>query len=245
VTTKRLSIFIFFWCLAAEVVTSPTTSAAIPGPQFNRDPGAVRAIVKDEAAKLGTKAIEFGMWVNQDEILTMALGESMTAMPAGKDMHFRIGGIAETFMSTLLLMLVEQRRVSLNKPNYSVRDGRMNFSPGSNQQYSHTDNVILGQFIERATGESIKDRYAEHLFGPLGMKDTHFPANQNIQDPNGWLVQNPAINGYSGAFGYKLSNGVTIMVEATRSQSATSSTAAFEILREVTEYVTPDSPINF
>jgi D-alanyl-D-alanine carboxypeptidase len=62
---------------------------------------------------------------------------------------------------------------------------------------------------------------------------------------NDWLVQNPAINGYSGGFGYKLSNGVTIMVEATRSESATSSTAAFEILREVTKYVTPDSPINF
>jgi D-alanyl-D-alanine carboxypeptidase len=379
VTTKRLSIFILFWCLAADVVTSPATSAAMSGPQFNRDPSAIRAIVKDEAAKLGAKAVEFGMWVNQDEILTMALGESMTAVPAGKEMHFRIGGIAETFMSTLLLMLVEQGRVSLDKPikpwfpgllgadqvtprmlvgntagyidyvsvkdfddlqeaqpfrtftdeeliNYSVRDGKMNFSPGTNQQYSHTDNVILGQFIERTTGKSIKDLYAENLFGPLGMKDTDFPANQNIQDPvlhaftsergvyedctywnpswgstpallisnvhdmgkwgqifgtgrlltpkhfkeqiapssvglgknrpdlyfafgfvvaNGWLVQNPAINGYSGGFGYKLSDGVTIMVEATRSESATSSTAAFEILREVTKYVTPDSPINF
>lgn len=27
------------------------------------------------------------------------------------DMHYRIGGIAETFMSTLLLMLVEQGRI--------------------------------------------------------------------------------------------------------------------------------------
>jgi hypothetical protein len=25
---------------------------------------------------------------------------------------------------------------------YSVRDGKMNFPPGSSQQYSHTDNVI-------------------------------------------------------------------------------------------------------
>jgi D-alanyl-D-alanine carboxypeptidase len=210
--------------------------------------------------------------------------------------------------------------------NYSIRDGKMNFAPGTSQQYSHTDNVILGQFIERATGESIKDLYDENLFGPLGMKDTQFPVNQNIQDPvlhaftserglyedgsywnpswgstpalpvsnvydmgkrgpifgtgrlithkhfeeqiaptsvglgknkpdlyfafgfvvaNGWLVQNPSINGYSGGFGYKLSNGVTIMVEATQSESTTSSTAAFQILREVTKYVTPDSPINF
>jgi len=28
--------------------------------------------------------------------------------------------------------------------NYSVRDGKMNFPPGTSQQYSHTDNVIPG-----------------------------------------------------------------------------------------------------
>jgi CubicO group peptidase (beta-lactamase class C family) len=50
------------------------------------------------------------MWVDDCEILTTALGDSM---PATTDMHYRIGGIAETFMSTLLLMLVEQRRISL------------------------------------------------------------------------------------------------------------------------------------
>jgi hypothetical protein len=30
-----------------------------------------------------------------------------------------------------------------------------------------------------------------------------------------------------------------------QSETATTDTAAFEILREVTKYVTPDSPINF
>jgi hypothetical protein len=34
-------------------------------------------------------------------------------------------------------------------------------------------------------------------------------------------LQNPGINGYSGAFGYKLSNGVTIVIEATKSETAT------------------------
>jgi CubicO group peptidase (beta-lactamase class C family) len=56
------------------------------------------------------------MWVNEDEVVTMALGESMTAAPARTNMHYRIGGIAETFMSTLLLMLPKQHRISLDKP---------------------------------------------------------------------------------------------------------------------------------
>jgi D-alanyl-D-alanine carboxypeptidase len=59
----------------------------------------------------------------------------------------------------------------------------MNFPPGTDQQYSHTDNVILGQAIERATGRSVKQLYDENLFGPLGMKDAYFPINQNIRNP--------------------------------------------------------------
>jgi D-alanyl-D-alanine carboxypeptidase len=59
----------------------------------------------------------------------------------------------------------------------------MNFPPGTSQAYSHTDNVILGQAIERATGRSIKQLYNDNLFVPLGMEDTYFPINQNIRSP--------------------------------------------------------------
>jgi hypothetical protein len=62
---------------------------------------------------------------------------------------------------------------------------------------------------------------------------------------NGWIVQNPSINGYSGAFAYNMANGVTITVEATKSENATTDAAAFDILRQVVKYVTPGSPINF
>jgi D-alanyl-D-alanine carboxypeptidase len=62
---------------------------------------------------------------------------------------------------------------------------------------------------------------------------------------NGWIMQNPSINGYSGAFGYNLSNGVTIVVEATKSETTTTDASAFDILRVVTKYVTPATPINF
>lgn len=88
--------------LVVAVAMNPARSAAMSGPQLNRDPSVVREIVKGEAAKLGTQAVAFGMWVNEDEFLTMALGHSMTAVPISKNMHFRIGGIAETFMSTLV-----------------------------------------------------------------------------------------------------------------------------------------------
>ena len=303
----------------------------------------------------------------------------MTTVPATTNMHYRIGRVAETFMSTLLLLLAEQGRINLDEKisrwfphllgadkvtprmlvantagyidyvtvedflklqlaepfrtftdeeliHYSVRDGLMNFAPGTSQQYSHTDNVILGQVIQRATNESIKELYEKNIFGPLCMKDTRFPVNQEIQEPvlhaftsergvyedntywnpswgstpglptsnlhdvgkwgpilgtgrfispahfqeqtaptsvgkgknrpdlyfaygfvvaNGWLVQNPSINGYSGAFGYNLATGVTIVVEATKGKAATTDSSAFDIFRQVVSYVTPQSPINF
>jgi D-alanyl-D-alanine carboxypeptidase len=351
----------------------------VPGSPPNADPDRLRAIVQAGAQVAGTKAVEFGMWLRNRVVLTMALGHSMTTVPAKTDMHYRIGGIAETFMSTLLLMLVERGRISLDDKisrwfpqllaadqvtvrmlvantagyidyvtvddflklelaepfrtftdeeliNYSVRDGKMNFAPGTSQQYSHTDNVILGQVIQRATKQSMKELYDKNIFGPLGMKDTQFPVDQEIQSPvlhaftmdrkfyedftywnpfwgstpglptsnihdlgkwgpilgtgrlispahfqeqiaptsvgkgknrpdlyfaygfgvaNGWIVQNPSINGYSGGFGYNLANGVTIVVEATKSETATTDASAFDILREVLKYVTPASPINF
>src|SRR5207237_1223731 len=67
--------------------------------------------------------------------------------------------------------------------NYSIRDGKMNFEPGTSQQYSHTDNVILGQVIQRATKQSMKELYDKNIFGPLGMKDTEYPVDQSIKAP--------------------------------------------------------------
>jgi D-alanyl-D-alanine carboxypeptidase len=351
----------------------------VPGSLPNADPDRLRAIVRAGAQKAGTAAVVFGMWVRDREVLTTALGDSMTTVPATTDMHYRIGGIAETFMSTLLLMLVEQGRISLDHKisrwlphllaadqvtarmlvantagyidyvtvddflklelaepfrtftdeeliNYSVRDGKMNFPPDTSQQYSHTDNVILGQVIQRATKQSMRELYDRNIFGPMGMKDTQFPVDQEIQSPvlhaftmdrkfyedctywnpfwgstpglptsnihdlgkwgpilgtgrlispahfqeqiaptsvgkgknkpdlyfaygfvvaNGWIVQNPSINGYSGGFGYNLAKRVTIVVEATKSETATTDASPFDILREVVKYVTPESPINF
>jgi hypothetical protein len=39
-------------------------------------------IVTSDSAKRNCKAIEFGMWVDNSKILTMALGDSMTDVPA-------------------------------------------------------------------------------------------------------------------------------------------------------------------
>src|SRR5262245_34953045 len=227
----------FLVCLSLCFVSAQNAVARDDlGAPANLDPDRIRAIVEQMATKSDAKAVLFGIWRHDREVLTMALGESMTTVPASTDMHYRMGGIAETFMSTLLLMLVEQGRIGLDEKisrwfpellgadqvtvrmlvsntagyidyvtvpdfvrlqledpfrtftddeliDYSVRDGKMNYSPGTSQQYSHTENVILGQVIQRATKQSMTELYEENIFRPLRLRDTQFPANQEIQSP--------------------------------------------------------------
>jgi len=49
-------------------------------------------------------------------VVTAALGESMTGVPATPQMHFRNGAVAIFYVSTLLLRLVDQQVVGLDDP---------------------------------------------------------------------------------------------------------------------------------
>lgn len=50
---------------------------------------------------------------NANDVYTGAFGESMTGVPATEDMHFRNGALAFTYMATLLLEFVDQKKVTL------------------------------------------------------------------------------------------------------------------------------------
>jgi D-alanyl-D-alanine carboxypeptidase len=60
--------------------------------RIDLDVAQIRAIVEAERQKAGTAAVLFGMWQGDRELLTVALGNSMTTVPATTDMHYRIGG---------------------------------------------------------------------------------------------------------------------------------------------------------
>src|SRR5438874_11171322 len=80
----------------------------------NTDPRRVRESVQAESQKAATKAVEVGVWVHDREVLTMGLGNSMTTQKESTAMHYRIGGIAGTFNSNLLVEVVEQGRISVD-----------------------------------------------------------------------------------------------------------------------------------
>lgn len=74
------------------------------------------SLISQEKEKHNLKAVVFGIWKNNKLITSGALGESMEGTPATTDMHFRIGAVTETMLTTLLLQLVDEGKVKLDDP---------------------------------------------------------------------------------------------------------------------------------
>lgn len=72
----------------------------------------VQSFIKDKPIK----AMIYGLWVNGKPVSINAIGKSMTRVPATDKMHFRIGGVTETMLTTMLMQLVEQKKVKLSDP---------------------------------------------------------------------------------------------------------------------------------
>jgi CubicO group peptidase (beta-lactamase class C family) len=193
------------------------------------------ALVRDGMAKYHLRAVIVRVTVDGKEVITAALGESMTGVPATTDMHFRNGAVAISYVSTLLLTLVDQGVVHLDDPlslwmpelpyadkvtlkmlanmtsgyrdyvpnEQFVKDNYLDpfrqwtpeeliafgldqppyFEPGTNWSYAHTNYVILGLALERATGKSMVDLLQERVLGPLGLTNTANFFTPTIPEP--------------------------------------------------------------
>src|SRR6202790_2891140 len=186
---------------------------------------AVMRIVRDAMAQAHLKAVIVRVTIDGNEIVTQAVGDSMTGVPATTSMHFRNGAVAFSYVSTLLLRLVDEKKVSLddklskwlpNVPNsdrvtlgqlahmtsgyvdYVIGNTDFNnaiyadpfrqwepeqllgyatnrpllYEPGTNWNYAHTDYVLLGLALEKATGEDMPKLLEDKVLGPLGLTNT-------------------------------------------------------------------------
>ncbi len=196
----------------------------------------IRNMLVEMKQETHVKSLVAGVWKGDQEILTLALGESMTSVPADIGMSLRIGGISETFIGTLVMILVDKGKIKLedkiskclpdllaadkvtvgmlikntagykdyvlNKDfvnlitqepfryiswkeiiNYSTSDGQLNFPPGTQQRYSHTEFTILGEVLEKATGQLMPELYEEYIFRPLNLEHTGYSKNAELPCP--------------------------------------------------------------
>jgi CubicO group peptidase (beta-lactamase class C family) len=208
-----------------------TPVAGTPGDQAE----SVMAIARDIMEKQDVKAVIVRVLIDGQEIVTEALGESMTGVPATTDMHFRNGAVAISYMSTLLLRLVDQQVVTLDDtidawlpdlpdadqvtlrmltnmtagyPDFVQNAGFIQslyedpfrqwtpeeqiaiglstprvFAPGTNWDYSHTNYVILGQALEKITGQPLDVALEEQILGPMGLRNTVAWSTPEITEP--------------------------------------------------------------
>ena len=105
-------------------------------------------IVRDTMAAAHLKAVLVRVTVGGEEVLTRALGESMTGVPASTTMHFRNGAVAISYVATLLLRLVDQNKVSLD-------DKLAKWLP----DVPNADRVTLGQLAQMTSG------YPDYVLG--------------------------------------------------------------------------------
>ncbi|WP_433280446.1 serine hydrolase domain-containing protein [Pseudonocardia xinjiangensis] len=123
---------------------STDIASAGPNPPSSTDPAAAAMVMKVVAETMASdhlKAAIVSVTVDGREIVTQAVGESMTGVPAATNMHFRNGAVAISYVSTLLLQLVDEKKVSLD-------DKVATWLP----EIPYTDRVTLGQLAQMTSG---------------------------------------------------------------------------------------------
>jgi CubicO group peptidase (beta-lactamase class C family) len=143
---------------AACSSSSPTTGGSTASPASSgskvatsADPtmaAKIDAVVQDNISRRHLRAVIVRVTVDGKNIITKAYGESMTGVPATTDMHFRNGAVAISYVSTILLQLVDEKRVSLD-------DKISKWVP----EIPHSDEVTLGQLAQMTSG------YTDYVIG--------------------------------------------------------------------------------
>ena len=68
------------------------------------------------------------------------------------------------------------------------------FEPGAEFDYSNTNTVLLGQVVEKVTGQDVASVFAERIFEPLGLTGTSDPGSSAAfpePHPRGYTLQSP------------------------------------------------------
>lgn len=77
-----------------------------------------------------------------------------------------------------------------------ARQQENNFPAGTEYLYSNSGYLLLAHLVKRASGLSLKDYARTHIFGPLGMQNTHFHDDHTHIVPNRAAGYAPTDDGF-------------------------------------------------
>ncbi|MGW4649497.1 serine hydrolase domain-containing protein [Kitasatospora sp. NPDC004289] len=111
--TALLALAVPATSTAGEPRHRPCVGSQVPAEGPARE---VLRIAEAAKAEMGLNSVILRVSRGGRELITTALGESMTGVPAEPAMHFRNGNIAISYLGTALLRLVDEGAVSLDDP---------------------------------------------------------------------------------------------------------------------------------
>jgi CubicO group peptidase (beta-lactamase class C family) len=77
-----------------------------------------------------------------------------------------------------------------------ARQKALNFLPGDEYLYSNSGYFLLGVIVQRVSGKTLNEFAQEHIFKPLGMRNTHFHDDHTMIVKNRASGYSPAKNGF-------------------------------------------------
>jgi CubicO group peptidase (beta-lactamase class C family) len=105
--------------LSAAATPGHTAPSRQGAPAASAEPSQaahIVALARDAMAEYDLKAVIVRVTIDGREVVTTALGESLTGVPATTDMHFHNGSVVFSYMTMLLLVWVDQGVVRLDDP---------------------------------------------------------------------------------------------------------------------------------
>jgi CubicO group peptidase (beta-lactamase class C family) len=82
------------------------------------------------------------------------------------------------YTSMLSFALIEDKDHSVQQMIDFFKDEPLDFDPGQRWAYSNSGYFLLGAIIEQASGMRYADFIAQHIFEPLGMRDTAYEGHE-------------------------------------------------------------------
>jgi CubicO group peptidase (beta-lactamase class C family) len=132
----------------SETSTSSTNKSVTTESANPAQAAAIDKVVQTNMSERHLRSAIVRVTVDGKDIITKAYGESMTGVPATTDMHFRNGAVAISYVSTVLLQLVDEKKVTLD-------DKVSKWLP----EIPHSDEVTLGQLAQMTSG------YVDYVIG--------------------------------------------------------------------------------
>jgi D-alanyl-D-alanine carboxypeptidase len=162
--------------LDGKVPVTPETSFFIGSVSKNLFATVALAMADQERLSLDDKLSKFVEWPRGDDVILRMLLNHTSGIPEWltRDLfENRVEGVPEFFRSrhtpTQILAAMPSRTPA--------------FDPGSKQQYSNTNGLLVGEIIREASGKKLGDIFDEFIVEPLALTHTYLYGEATIDRP--------------------------------------------------------------